>query len=158
MYKVRRASRATRSGVSFNSSPLFPLLQVRLRRIKPPRTTTGDEDRDEHPGDNSNEPRPDALGEAAREGIQVLRARRVAQGFFGVAALGRDDLLERALFFSSREVPALAARAEVVAVLDGVDALTTDVAAAGEAHIALFFLCLFQTMAPRRRRLASASA
>jgi len=38
------------------------------------------------------------------------------------------------LFFSSREVPALPGRAEVVAVLDGVDALAADVAAAGEAH------------------------
>ena len=56
------------------------------------------------------------------------------------------------------EVPALPGRAEVVAVLDGVDALATDIAAAGEAHIALFFLSFVQTMAPRRRRLASASA
>ena len=47
------------------------------------------------------------------------------------------------MFFSSREVPALPARAEVVAVLDGVDALAADVAAAGEAHVALFFWYFF---------------
>ena len=100
--------------------------------------------------------------ESAPEGIQVLRARRVAQGLLRAVALGRDDLLERALFFSSREVPALPGRAEVVAVLDGVDALATDVAAAGEAHDvsrSLFFFSryYFSTRAPRRRPLLNLS-
>ena len=40
------------------------------------------------------------------------------------------------------EVPALAGRAEVVAVLDGVDVLAADVAAAGEAHRPASTICV----------------
>ena len=90
------------------------------------------------------EARPHPFREAARERIQILRARRVALlDFLGAAAQGGSDLFERALLLGGREVPALAGRAQIIRVLDGVDALAADVAAAGEAHRRFPVLCVW---------------
>ena len=79
--------------------------------------------------------------ETAREGVQILRARRVALlDLLRAAAQGGGDLFERALLLGGREVPALPGRAQIITVLDGVDALAADVAAAGEAHRVSRFL------------------